>query len=304
MSSHRTLRHAVTAASLLVAFLIQGTWALAGVTGNIAGTVKDSSGAPIAGVNIQAVAASGVQTSTTDAGGHFIILSLNPDTYTINLTKSGYQDISFPGVTVFADQTQQLALTMSKTLKVIAHVTSQAGAALVKSGISSDLYQVNAAQIQASTAVGGGGNLNSIYSAIATTPGLIVGTGGMGWNQPVVIHGSNPFFSGFEYDGIPVNRAFDNYTSSTGSSLGLQQLEVYTGGGPSAIASNGVSGFINQVIKTGTFPGYANITGGLGTNAFYHQFGVEAGGSTPDRNFSYYVGLSGYNQSFRYLIGK
>ena len=153
---------------------------------------------------------------------------------------------------------------MNKQLKVIAHVTSQAGAALVKSGVSSDLYQVNAAQIQASAAVGGGGNLNSIYSAIATTPGLIVGTGGMGWNQPVVIHGSNPFFSGFEYDGIPVNRAFDNYTSSTGSSLGLQQLEVYTGGGPSAIASNGVSGFINQVIKTGTFPGYANITGGIG----------------------------------------
>ncbi len=301
MSSHRTLRHAVTAASLLVAFLIQGTWALAGVTGNIAGTVKDSNGAPIADVKVQAVAASGIQATTTDAGGHFIILSLNPDTYTINLTKSGYQDISFPGVTVFADQTQQLSLTMSKQLKVIAHVTSQAGAALIKSGITSDLYQVNAAQIQASTAVGGGGNLNSIYSAIATTPGLIVGTGGMGWNQPVVIHGSNPFFSGFEYDGIPVNRAFDNYTSSTGSSLGLQQLEVYTGGGPSAIASNGVSGFINQVIKTGTFPGYANITGGLATNAFYHQFGVEAGGSTPDRNFSYYVGLSGYNQAFRYV---
>lgn len=301
MSSHRTLRHAVTAASLLVAFLFQGTWALAGVTGNIAGTVKDSSGAPIAGVNIQAVAASGIQTTTTDAGGHFIILSLNPDTYTLNLTKSGYQDISFPGVTVFADQTQQETLTMNKQLKVIAHVTSQAGAALVKAGVSSDLYQVNAAQIQASAAVGGGGNLNSIYSAIATTPGLIVGTGGMGWNQPVVIHGSNPFFSGFEYDGIPVNRAFDNYTSSTGSSLGLQQLEVYTGGGPSAIASNGVSGFINQVIKTGTFPGYANITGGLATNAFYHQFGVEAGGSTPDRNFSYYVGLSGYNQAFRYI---
>ncbi len=302
MSSHRTLRHAVTAASLLVAFLLQGTWALAGVTGNIAGTVKDSSGAPIADVSVQAVAASGVSTTTTDAGGHFILLSLNPDTYTVNLSKSGYQDISFPGVTVFADQTQQIALTMTKQLKVIAHTTSTAGATgLVKSGISSDLYQVNAAQIQASTAVGGGGNLNSIYSAIATTPGLIVGTGGMGWNQPVVIHGSNPFFSGFEYDGIPVNRAFDNYTSSTGSSLGLQQLEVYTGGGPSAIASNGVSGFINQVIKTGTFPGYANINGGIGSNAFYHQFGVEAGGSTPDRNFSYYVGLSGYNQAFRYI---
>jgi hypothetical protein len=190
---------------------------------------------------------------------------------------------------------------LQPALRTIAHVTATSAAALVKPGVSSDLYQVNAAQIQASTAVGGGGNLNNIYSAIATTPGLIVGTGGMGWNQPVVIHGSNPFFSGFEYDGIPVNRSFDNYTSSTGSNLGLQQLEVYTGGGPSAIASNGVSGFINQVIKTGTYPGYGNISGGIASNAFYHQFGVEAGGSTPDRNFSYYVGLSGYNQAYNYI---
>ncbi|MBV9719566.1 MAG: TonB-dependent receptor [Candidatus Eremiobacteraeota bacterium] len=301
MSSHRTLRQVVVSALVAAAFLSQGTWALAGVTGNIAGTVKDANGAPVAGVQVQATAPSQASTVTTDAGGHFVIFSLNPDTYTLNLSKNGYQSISYPGIVVFADQTQQEAFTMSPALRTIAHVTSAAAAALVKSGVSSDLYQVGQAQIQASAAVGGGGNLNNIYSSIATTPGLIVGTGGMGWNQPVVIHGSNPFTSGFEYDGIPVNRAFDNYTASTGSSLGLQQLEVYTGGGPSAISSNGVSGFINQVIKTGTYPGYANINGGVATEAFYHQLGVEAGGSTPDRNFSYYVGLSGYNQAYRYV---
>ncbi|HXB83939.1 MAG TPA: hypothetical protein VNU22_11385, partial [Candidatus Acidoferrum sp.] len=68
MSSQQTLRRAVIAASLLVAFLSQGTWALAGVTGNIAGTITDSKGVPIAGVQVQAVAPSGNRTATTDAG--------------------------------------------------------------------------------------------------------------------------------------------------------------------------------------------------------------------------------------------
>ncbi|MGA8384100.1 MAG: carboxypeptidase-like regulatory domain-containing protein, partial [Candidatus Cybelea sp.] len=69
-----------------MAFLSQGTWALAGVTGNIAGTITDSKGAGIAGVQVQAVSPSGSRTATTDAGGHFTILSLGPDTYTISLT--------------------------------------------------------------------------------------------------------------------------------------------------------------------------------------------------------------------------
>ncbi len=163
------------------------------------------------------------------------------------------------------------------------------------------MYSVTASQISAAGAANGGGNLNTAYSAISSVPGVVAGTFGMGWNQAVVVRGANPWFTGYEYDGIPVNRAFDNYNSSTESNLGLQQLEVYTGGGPSSIASNGVSGFINQVIKTGTFPGYGSINGGIGSSPFYHQLGMEAGGSTPDRNFSYYVGLNAYNQTYNYF---
>ncbi|HYL27891.1 MAG TPA: TonB-dependent receptor, partial [Candidatus Nitrosotalea sp.] len=47
-------------------------------------------------------------------------------------------------------------------------------------------------------------------------------------------------------------------------------------------------------------PGYANADFGIGSPAFYHQATVEAGGATPDRLFSYYVGLSGTNQSYRF----
>jgi hypothetical protein len=123
----------------------------------------------------------------------------------------------------------------------------------------------------------------------------------MGWNQPTYVRGSQSFFTGFEYDGIPVNRAFDNYNSSTESNLGLQELQVYTGGGPSSNSSSGTAGFINQVIKTGTYPGSGTLGAGIGGPTFYHQLKVEAGGATPDRNFSYYVGLSGYNQENRFL---
>ncbi|HEY6325507.1 MAG TPA: carboxypeptidase regulatory-like domain-containing protein, partial [Candidatus Cybelea sp.] len=207
-----------------MAFLCQGTWALAGVTGNIAGSVKDTSGAPIAGVEVQVVAPSMTRTATTDAGGHFVFLSLSPDTYTVNLTRSGYQSVSFPGVVVFADQTQNVAYTMIKTLKTIARVTSQAGASLVKSGIGSDLYSVNAAQAAAAQALGGGGNLNNAYSAMASVPGVQVSQGGMGWDfNAAYVRGQNSYYTGYEYDGIPVNRAFDNYNSSTESSLGLQE---------------------------------------------------------------------------------
>ncbi len=295
-------RSLVALMMLLLLIAGQGTWALAGVTGNITGTVKDPSGAPIAGVQVQAVAPSETRTATTDAGGHFVILSLAPDTYTVNLAKDGYQSISFPGVTVFADQSNTLGYTMTKALKLIAHVTSSSGASLVKSGVGSDLYSVNSAQAAAAAALGGGGNLNNAYSAMASVPGVQTSMGGMGWDfNAAYVRGQNSYYTGFEYDGIPINRAFDNYNSGTESSLGLQELQVYTGGGPSSVATSGTAGFINQVIKTGTFPGFATANLGIATPNYYHQAQVEIGGSTPDRTFSYYIGLLGYNQTYRFI---
>jgi hypothetical protein len=302
MNSHCTLRRAAVALSVLAAFLFQETWALAGVTGNLGGTIKDSSGAPIAGVHVQAVSPSETRTATTDAGGRFIILSLAPDTYTLNFSKDGFENISYPGNVVFADQTQQVAYTMQKSLRTIAHVTAQSAASLVRSGVGGSLYSVNATQAQAARALGGSGNLNNAYSAMASVPGVQTSQGGMGWDfNAAYVRGQNSYYTAYEYDGIPVNRAFDNYNSSTESTLGLQELQVYTGGGPSSIASAGTAGFINQVIKTGTFPGYASADLGIGTPTFYHAAQVEVGGSTPDRTFSYYVGLSGYNQTYRFI---
>ncbi len=106
---------------------------------------------------------------------------------------------------------------------------------------------------------------------------------------------------GYEFDGVPVNRSFDNYASSSASSLGNAEVQVYTGANPATSEGQGLSGFVNQVIKSGTFPGYATGSLGIGTPSFYHRAAMEVGGSTPDRMFSYYVGVAGLNQSFSYI---
>ena len=295
-------RHVVTALVLLVAFLSQGTWALAGTTGGLSGSVVDAeTSAPVAGAQVTVASPSQNATGTTDATGHFTFLTLPPDTYTVTIAKNEYQTISVPGQVVFADTVQTLTVRLPKALKTIAHVSATGVGTLVKSGTTADIYSVNAGMQKAASALGGGGSLNSAYSAVSSVPGAYVPANQTGYFQTVTIRGGDYDQVGYEFDGVPVNRSFDNYPSSSASSLGNAEVQVYTGANPANSESQGLSGYINQVIKTGTYPGYAQAELGIGTPTYYHRAMVEAGGSTPDRLFSYYVGVAGYNQDFNYV---
>ena len=298
----RKLRHLGTACVLLAALAGQGTWALAGVTGGLTGTVVDAdTSAPVAGAQVTAASPSQSATATTDAAGHFSFLTLAPDTYTVTVTKKGYQPTSVPGQVVFADTVQTVTIHALKALKTIARVTAAAAGALVKSGTTSDVYSINASTQRAAGALGGGGLLNQAYSAVSTVPGAYVVPNQSGYYATVHIRGGDFDQVGYEFDGVPVNRSFDNYPSGSASSLGNAEVQVYTGATPANSEGQGLSGFINQVIRTGTFPGFGDGQLGIGTPVFYHRAAVEAGGATPDRLFSYYVGIAGYNQDFRYI---
>ncbi|HTX60647.1 MAG TPA: TonB-dependent receptor [Verrucomicrobiae bacterium] len=273
----------------------------AGTTGSVGGFVTTAAGAPVAGATIKATSPSQTASVQTDAAGHFTFLSLAPDTYTLSATKAGYAATSITGIAVFADQIQNVHIALQPALKTIASVTARSSMDLVKSGTTTDVYSVNATVTNAVQGVGGGGGLNNAYSAIATVPGAFVPPNQQGWFQTVYIRGGNYDQVGYEFDGVPVNRSFDNYPGGTAGTLGQQELQVYTGGGTAGESASGLAGFINQVIKTGTYPGFANVNAGVGAPAYYHHAQVEAGGSTPDRLFSYYVGIGGYNQDYRYL---
>jgi len=296
----RKMRQAIVSALLLLALLVQGTWALAGTTGSISGNVTAEGGKPLSGALITVVSPSQTSSTTTDASGHFIFLSLAPDTYSVSVSKEGYASVSQAGVSVFADNNQVVSLATSQ-MKTIANVTSRAAGSLVKSGTTSDVYSVNAATQQAISSLGGGTNLNNAYSAIYSQPGVSSSVGNYGVGQVFYIRGSNYNQVGYEFDGVPVNRAFDNYAGSSLSSLGQQELQVYTGAGPAGTSTATVGGYVNQVIKTGTFPGFGSVSVGVGGPTFYHKLFAEAGGASPNRLFSYYVGLGGYNQEYRQI---
>ena len=297
------LRVALMAVIGTLCVLAQGTWALAGTTGALTGTIYEARTLkPLADAQVTATSPSQTATTKTDATGHFSFVSLAPDTYTISVVKDGYEPTSHSGNIVFADQTQTVTLSIEPKLREIGNVTSRSVSDLVKPGTTADVYSVNAAQSQRVGALGGGGGLNNAYSAIASVPGVYVPMNQNGYYQTVHIRGGDYDQVGYELDGVPVNRSFDNYPAGTASSLGQQELQVYTGASPANSEGQGLAGYINQVIRTGTYPGFGLIDVGVGGPSYYHKLSGEAGGATPNRNFSYYVGVGGYNNdAFRYI---
>jgi hypothetical protein len=110
------LRVSLAALALLIALVSQPSLAIADDAGGIAGIITDANtGAPISGVQVQFSSPSQAATATTDAKGHFVVLSLAPDNYTLTLVKQGYDTRAVSGNSVFADQTQQYDFQLTKS---------------------------------------------------------------------------------------------------------------------------------------------------------------------------------------------
>ncbi len=296
------MRWAAIAIVLVIFSVAAGALAIASTTGSLRGRVVDAaSDAPIAGATVTAVSPSQTATTSTDGSGAFSFLALNPDTYTIRVEKPGYSPASQPGASVFADQSSTFVIALSPALKTIGRVAARGSGSLVRPGTTSDVYSVNAAGQKAAQSVAGSGSLNQAYGAIASVPGVAVPSGQQGWYQSVYIRGGDYDQVAYEFDGVPVVRQSDFAPIVTLSALGQQEVQVYTGGTPATSNSSGLAGYINQVIKTGTSPGYSTADGAIGAPQFYHFLSVETGGATPDRLFSYYVGFAGANQGYRYV---
>ena len=299
------VRRGLVAVLLFIALVLQATTSvLAGTTGAINGTVVDpSSNQPVSGAQVTAASPSQTANTNTDSTGHFSFLSLAPDTYTVSVASTSTREAaSVSGVTVQADQTLTVALQQPTKLKVIGSVTSRSNSALVKPGTTADVYSISAVTQDKASTFGSGGTLNSAWSAITSVPGVFVApnqSGYIGAGDGVSIRGGDYDQIGYEVDGVPVNRSFDNYPSSQLSSLGQQEVQVYTGAEPANAEAEGLSGFINQVIKSGTSPAYRSLDLATGSSTPYGRIAFETGGSTPSRTFSYYVGVGAYNQDYR-----
>ncbi len=289
-----------TLAWVLIASLSLSHAALAGTTGTLSGRVVDSmSGAALAGATVSVTSPSGTANTLTDGHGQYSFLTLQPDTYTVTVAHNGFETSIQRGVTILADQTRAINVDVRKSLQTIGRTFSRTGGDLVRSGTTADVYSINEQAAGAAQATAGPGGVNQAYGALATVPGVVYQQGQQGYYQLLYIRGGDQDQIGYELDGIPVNRAYDNSPESVLSSFGQKELQVYTGGVPASSDGQGISGYVNQVIKTGTYPSFATADLGLGGPSFYHKAAIEFGGATSDRRLTYYAMTSGVNQDYR-----
>ena len=282
--------------ALAIAAFIAPHAAIAGTTGTITGTVVDaSSGSPIANVKVTAAAPSGTQSATTNSAGFYSLQQMIPDTYTVSFQASGYEAYSTPGVTVQQDLTYKLDAKLNKSLRTIANVTARSAGNLLKPYTGTDVYNVSGQQLNAST---GGDNLHrTVYEYLGTVPG-VTPIGG-GWPAEPSIRGGYDVDNGYELDGIPITERVTGYFTTNLTDLGVANVEVFTGGLGANNAGNGM-GIINTVVKSGTYPGFQNLSLGVVGPDYSHFLRYEYGNATPDRRFSWYFGFDAANTQTSY----
>src|SRR5205809_2420396 len=90
---------------LAVAILLLPRLAGAQTTGGIAGTVKDTSGAVLPGVTVEAASPAlieKVRTVVTDSQGQYKITDLRPGTYTVTISLPGFSTFKREGIDLSA----------------------------------------------------------------------------------------------------------------------------------------------------------------------------------------------------------
>ncbi|MBC5804645.1 MAG: TonB-dependent receptor domain-containing protein [Candidatus Eremiobacter antarcticus] len=292
---------ALCAATAALAVFAWAAPSLAGTTGGVHGRIVDAkTGTPIADAAVTASSPSQVARVTSNTSGFYSFISLAPDTYTVTVSKTGFETANVAGVTVISDQQRTVDVAMQASVRTLDRVLVRGTESLVRPGTTSDVYSINSAGQKAAAPLAGSGGLNQAYGAIASAPGVVYQQGQQGWYQSVYIRGGDIDQVAYEVDGVPVMRVSDSAPTATLSSLGNQEVQVYTGGTPASADATGIAGYVNQVMKTGTYPGFGNLDLGFGAPALYNKSTLEVGGATPTRNFSYYLGTSIVSQSFRY----
>lgn len=290
-----------TTAVLAAAFLI-GSFAipvptLAANTGGIVGTVTNSAtGKPIANVDVTAASPSQTARTTSDAHGFYALQALIPDTYTVSYQINGYNPLVIQGVTVQQGQTVSLNQTLTTALRTIAAVTSRAPGNLVQPNVTSDVYNVTGAQLNALSL---GNDLHkTLYQYVQGVPGVT----STGFPAQPRIHGGNITDIGYEFDGIPIKERITGFFTTNLSNVGIANVEVYTGGLSAGDAANGL-GIINTVVKSGTYPAFGQVSFGTNLYGQNQQLTAEFGGATPNRRFSWYAAVDKTNQLNYYSSG-
>jgi hypothetical protein len=183
------------AAVLPAALMAQSTF------GEFVGTVKDPSGAVVAGctVNVRNLGSSATRAATTDSAGGFTVVNLEPGSYEITFEMQGFQKATYTdlalqarqtirvdGTLAIGTQTQAVEVTTAREAPINTEVSN-----IAESKLGRELIDLPVAI--ASRALGS----TSAITTLTTQPGVEVDNGGN-----LSVAGSKPSMLSMSIDGI------------------------------------------------------------------------------------------------------
>ncbi len=131
-----------------VAFGVRAAWSQISTSASITGTVRDVSGAVVPGATVtvinQGTAVS--LTTTTDSRGSFVMPDLSVGTYTVRVSKHGFQTYSVSGVILHPTEVTTVEATM-KVGAITTHVNVIATATQVQTATAGITNEVSGKQV-------------------------------------------------------------------------------------------------------------------------------------------------------------
>ena len=256
---HRSLRLVVCGYLFLLPSVIHAQ----SVSGNIAGVVRDTTGAVVPGVTVEASSPALIERSravVTDADGQYKIVDLRPGTYAIAFTLTGFSTVKREGVELTAGFTA----SVNAELRVgsLQETVTVSGASPIV-----DSQNVRSQNVLSRDRLDGIPTGKSQQGFVALTLGASSGLSAqdVGGNRgeiatPISIHGNRGNDQRLLFDGMPYNQM-----ASTGAGpsryflvdqAGIQEVALETGGQSSESTTGGVQ--LNFVPKDGgnTFKTY------------------------------------------------
>ena len=210
-------------------------------TGVVQGTVLDPSGAALPGVEVEArnVGTNISRHHTTGSDGRFVLLQLQPGTYNVTFTLSGFATLVQEGVNVSVGQ----SITLNPTMKLAStsETVTVTGTATVDTRRTESSTTLNETAISTTPILG-----RKFEDLLTLTPGVSIVQGPDG--DEITFAGQRGVFNNISLDGGDYNNGF------FGEQVGGQRAGI-------DITLEAVKEF--QVVATGANAEYGRTAGGV-----------------------------------------
>jgi hypothetical protein len=222
--------------------------------GGIGGVVRDTSGAVLPGVTVEASSPAlieRVRTATTDDKGQYAIVDLRPGMYTVTFTLAGFTTFKREGLELSASVT----LPLNAELKVgaIAETVTVSGETPVvdvqDTKVESVLNRRLLDAVPRTPQQGWSGTLVPGVLVVGGVTPIGMGGGASGSTINLAIHGSNGNDQGVALDGMKITEGYTSRRLLVTADSAVQEYTYQTSGQSAEIQSSGV--WQNLVPKEG-----------------------------------------------------